>query len=183
MCREFKGMILLMSLALMGCDDGTGRSVEGASVASAGAEAAAPTEAASLGSTHLALATTATTPEEVVVEVRYHREQGQDGPRVAEIHLRHDDGLQFVRGAALDAATSAGKELTVQDKGDGTLRLVLLSTANLTPLDSGGLAALTFERRSAAAATVEILPQMPIFAPPAANEGVRLPEPLEIAGL
>ncbi len=119
----------------------------------------------------------------VTLELRYNRREGQEGPRAAEIWLKHSAGLAFESAEALAAATDAGKTVHAQARPDGELRLVVYGTATLDRLGSGPLARLHFRRGDAAGPhTVEILARMPIFAPAEVNQGVHLAPQLVVEG-
>ena len=128
----------------------------------------------------LSLSVSGTPGSQVAVDLQYEPKPDEPGPRMMELHIRLSDSLRYVRSQRLAAAAMANKELTVQPKEDGTLRLVLHATRNTTRLESGPLARLWFE--ATGAGTVTLLDQHPIFAPPEADKGIVLGPPLSIEG-
>ena len=116
------------------------------------------------------------------VRLDFNRRPGKQGPRVAEILLGHSDNLAFVSAEAQGAVTAAGKELVAQARDGGVVRLVNVGTASLTELESGPLARLDLRKTGTGPATLKVLPEMPIFAPAEANQGLLLPEPLVVGG-
>jgi len=143
------------------------------------AAAAAPVEEAR---TTLALSASAESDASVTVHVAYNRLAGQEGPRVVELHLRHSANLAYDSAEPMSAASAAGKRLVVQDRGDGTLRVLLFGTQTLDRLDSGPLLKLALRRLDDAAATLEVLGDKPVFAPAETNTGLTLPPPLTVGG-
>ena len=94
-------------------------------------------------------------------------------PRLMELRVAYD-GPRFLGAEPLDAADAADKRLVVQDEGE-TLRVVLISTSNLNPIDSGPLVRLRFEGEG----TVDLVGSPSIFA---ANDGLKLGDPLALGG-
>ena len=129
----------------------------------------------------LALTVVEQTAEEVVLELRHHPRADSPLPRMMELHLRLTDNLKLVSATKGAAAEAVAKELVVQEKADHVLRTVLFSAQNLDLLGDGVLARYRLARTDAKPAKVELMNKMPVFAPPAANEGFLLPDPLEIA--
>lgn len=113
---------------------------------------------------------------EVVVSAQFSRGRSMSGPRVAE-HLVHlSPNLRFVGadpGAALDAAD---KELIAQVRGEGEVRLVMLSSTNMNTIETGELYRLKVEKLGTEPALVELVNEsdQPLFAPADAAEGLRL---------
>ena len=101
-----------------------------------------------------------------------------EGPRMAELVLRHGPGLRFSAAEPLEATTRAGKQLVAQERSGSRLRLVLFAGTNLARLDSGPLARLTFERTGDGPETLEVLYGESAFAPAALYPR---PETLELA--
>ena len=136
----------------------------------------------SLAKTTLQLTVLDQSEDALSVRLDLNRRADSQGPRVAEILLRHSDNLRFVSTEAQEAVTTAGKELVAQARDDGVVRLVIFGTTSLSELDSGPLARLEFRKTGTGKATLSVLPEMPIFAPAAANQGLLLPEPLVVGG-
>ena len=130
----------------------------------------------------LALTVVEQTADEVVVELRHNPRADKPQPRVMELHLRLSENLSYVSATAGAAATTAQKELVVQPKEGGVLRTMIFSAQSLERLGEGALVRFRLSKTSAAPARVELLDKMPVFAPPEANEGLLLADPLEIAG-
>lgn len=89
------------------------------------------------------------------------------GPRMAEVFLRYGEGLRFIDATPMDAVYRAGKELVTQARREQTLRLVVYSGANLTRLDSGQIARLSFARTGDGPETLDVLYEQSAFAPAA----------------
>ena len=142
------------------------------------APAAAPAATAPTAAT-LTLVSGEATATEVAVDLHYARDPARPGPRMMELHLRVTGDLAYLHAERLAAAEAAGKDLTVQPRDDGTLRVLLFTTTNVNRLGPGPLARLWFAR---GAGTVTLLEQSPIFAPPEADLGVTLGQPLTLGG-
>jgi hypothetical protein len=112
--------------------------------------------------------------------VSYARGSEVTGPRVVELLIRHSEHLAFDSAVAGDATSAAGKELIVQERDARTLRVLLFSSSNTAALDTGTLATLRMKRTSAAPAHAEILLGQPMFAPQAAEQGLRVSDPIEL---
>ena len=142
-------------------------------------QAKAPDEAH--GTATLALSVAEQTPSEVVVELRHQPRAGDPLPRMMELHLSLSDNLSLVSATKGPAAEAVAKDLVVLEKDGHVLRTVLFSAQNLERLGEGVLARYRLKRGDSGPARVEILNKMPVFAPPEANKGLLLAEPLEIA--
>ncbi len=171
-----KALAGLGALLLLAC--------QGAPAPSEGPPASEPESAAeaSLANTTLELTVLDQSEDTLSVRLDFNRRSDKQGPRVAEILLRLSDNLRFVSAEAQDAVTTAGKELVAQAKDGGVVRLVIFGTTSLSELESGPLARLEFRKTGAGKATLSVLPEMPIFAPVEANQGLLLPEPLVVGG-
>ncbi len=132
--------------------------------------------------TTLSLAAAGESADLVTVRLDYRRRAEQEGPRAAELFVALSDNLAYDSSEAGAAALAAGKQLVVQDKGGGELRVLLFGTQSLDRLDSGALLSLDLRRTGAGPATVEVLDRQPLFAPAESNTGVLLPEPLTLDG-
>ena len=139
----------------------------------------APAPATASTDATLSLAVGAETPTEAAVDLLYVRDPAKPGPRMMELHLKLMGDLHYLHAERLAAAEAAGKDLVVQDAKDGTLRVILYTTANTNRLAPGPLARLWF---SHGAGTVSLIEQSPIFAPPEADLGVTLGGPLTLGG-
>ncbi len=117
------------------------------------------------------------------VDVSYLRRDTQAAPRMMELWLHVGADLAFVDAEPLEALELAGKELVVQPRDDGVLRLVVYAANNLATIDSGPIARLTLSTHSGqlSDAAVTIEERMPMFAPADANEGVLLGPPVVVA--
>ncbi len=115
----------------------------------------------------------------LLVDLSYHPSEGAVPPRMVEIWLGMSSGLAFESGSALEAVTSSGKLFVAREEETG-VRVVILSTSDLTPLPAGPLGRLVFRRNGSGPATVSIQERLPIFAPQPANEGLSLPPMLEL---
>lgn len=113
------------------------------------------------------------------VSLRYVR--GKQGPRVVELMLQSSDELKLTQHEAGPATLGAGKDLHVQDKGNGQIRLLILSSSNVNELESGELATLRFTKSDASRkGRLEILTGRPMFAPQEAQEGLSVGDPIEL---
>ena len=121
------------------------------------------------------------TPDQLSVDLVYKRTETQAGPRAVELYISYSDGLEYLNALPMEATERANKEMIVQDKGD-RLRLVLFASSNTLALDSGVIARLTFHRYTHAEVLLELVPQMPIFAPPEAQQALKLSEALIVGG-
>lgn len=104
--------------------------------------------------------------------------KGKQGPRVAEIIIKHSPNLLYndvIEGSAVNAAN---KQLIAQKKSNSELRIVILGQ-NVNTLDTGRLATIRFKRLNQDKARVEISTDKPIFAPSEANEGLLVSDPVE----
>ena len=171
--RAFAG---LSALLLLAC--------QGGPAPSAGPSTSEPESGveASLGNATLQITVLEQTEDALSVRLDFNRRPDKQGPRVAEILLRHSDNLAFVSAEVQGAVTEAGKELVAQAKDGGVVRLVVFGTTSLSELESGPLARLDLKKTGPGKATLSILPEMPIFAPAPANQGLLLPEPLVVGG-
>jgi len=79
--------------------------------------------------------------------------------------LHHGPGLRLTGSAPGEAATRAGKQVVVQERPGGLVRLVVFAGGNLARLDSGPLASLTFETTGEGPDTLELLYDRSAFAP------------------
>lgn len=131
------------------------------------------------GRTRLWLEMAEVDAEHTRVVVRYQRGDNAVGPRVAELRLRHAN-LELKTSQAGEATTSAGKELIVQAPEPELARLIVLSQSSVTPLDTGALAVLEFERSANGPASVEILTDRPLLAPEEAATGLLVDGALEL---
>ena len=133
-----------------------------------------------LPETTLALRVLEATEQAVTVELVYHRQADQPGARMMELHLSHSANLAWRSVQEGEAAERADRDVVVQAKDAATLRVVIYGTTSLERMDSGTLARLTFARIAPGTARLELLPQMPLFAPAEANDSLLLPEPLTV---
>lgn len=115
----------------------------------------------------------------LVVDLSYYPSEGAVPPRMVEIWLGMGSGLSFDSGSAGEAVTSSGKLFVAREEESG-IRVVILSTSDLTPLPAGSLGRLVFEHKGSGSASVSIMERMPVFAPQTANEGLSLPPVLEL---
>jgi hypothetical protein len=115
----------------------------------------------------------------LLVDLSYHPSEGAVPPRMVEIWLGMGSGLAFESGSPGGAVTSSGKLFVAREEETG-IRVVILSTSDLTPLPSGSLGRLVFRRDGPGSASVSILERMPIFAPQPANLGLSLPPMLQL---
>jgi hypothetical protein len=122
----------------------------------------------------LALETQALTDREAVVNLRFARQPGLEGPRAAEIFLETSDNLKLSHSLPLEGAQAAGKQLVVQEPSPGLLRVILYATSNLNPMDSGPLASLRFQRTAPGDAYVDFASGQVSLAPAQAARGLRL---------
>jgi len=118
---------------------------------------------------------------QMAVDLLYHPSEGDVGPRVVELWLGVGSGLAFESAEPLDAVTRSGKLLVARSTDEG-VRLVVLSTSDLSPLEAGPVSRLLFSRTGSGAMTVSIQERMPIFAPVESNVGLSLPDMLTLVG-
>jgi len=83
------------------------------------------------------------------------------GPRMAELFVRHTPDVAFDSATALDAVTRVGKQVLVQPAGDGRLRVLVFSSGNTERLGSGAWVNLRFR----APAQVSVVYEEGAFAP------------------
>ena len=114
------------------------------------------------------------------VRLVYTRKPDQAAPRTAEILIEYPEDLRLAQVNKLEATTSADKDLIVQHPSAGRARLIWMSVGHLGTIDSGPLAELKFTGSPSPESAVHILslPSRPWFAPPAANDGVLISDPL-----
>jgi hypothetical protein len=112
--------------------------------------------------------------------LKYVRGEGASGPRVVELFVRLSKNLTYDDAEPGGAADRAGKDVVVQDKGDGLLRVLAYSSASLSELDTGDLVSLTVHKTGELPASAEILTDNPMFAPQAASDGLLVAEPLSL---
>ncbi len=115
------------------------------------------------------------------VALKYNRGNANRGPRLMELFLQHSDSLKYVSCVSGQAILSAGKELVSQIKQNARLRTLVYSTSNLSELESGTIATYVFQISGSDEAAIEILTDSPIFAPPEANRGLIVSDPLTIS--
>ena len=174
------GALVALASACSGTSDGPIASVAPANEPAVSGNEALP--AVEDAKETLRLARVEASAGQIVIDLVYARRPEQAAPRVMELRLKASPGLRYSASLAGPAAKAAAKDLTVQDLGDGVLRVLLFGTTSLATLDTGVLCQLTFERIGDQPATVELLPDMPIFAPENANDGVLLAGPLTVEG-
>jgi hypothetical protein len=138
------------------------------------------TQSPVLSGATLALTIVEQSSEEVVVELRHQPREGEALPRLMELHLRLSDNLSLLSASRGAAAEAVGKDLVVKEKEGNVLRALLFSAQNVKRLGEGELARFRLKRSDTGSAKVELLDKMPVFAPPEANEGLLLADPLEI---
>jgi hypothetical protein len=100
--------------------------------------------------------------------------------RVMELHIKHSPDLEYVdatKGPALDAAA---KDLVVQAKAPDVLRTLAFSAANVNTIGDGTLVRYRFTAKGAGPYRVEVLSDAPIFAPPTANAGLHIADPVDV---
>lgn len=131
----------------------------------------------------LALVAEEVTEQRVKVSLQYQRRETLEGPRAMEIFLSYDGALSFTSGQALAAAEVAGKEVVVQEREPGLLRVILYATSNLNRLDSGGLVELTFQRPSqGGGGTVDFVTERTKLAPTESMQGMMFSDRLVVGG-
>ena len=114
------------------------------------------------------------------VHLIYQRRPEQSAPRTAEILIEYPEELRLAQVNKLTATMTADKDLIVQHPSVGRVRLIWMSIGHLGTIDSGPLAELVFTGQPSPRSAVHILslPHRPWFAPPAANDGVVVSDPL-----
>ncbi len=116
---------------------------------------------------------------EVFVDIQFFRAKVKNGPRMAEIFLKYPAGWNCVEGIDGKAVEIGQKQLILQEKEPGLLRVLVLASNNTIKLQTGTIASLRFDRNDGVRGTVEILTDKPIFAPDEANEGLIVGDPVE----
>jgi hypothetical protein len=124
-------------------------------------------------------ATTAAIDGQLTAQLRFTR-TADEGPRIAEIWLRHSPDVVFLSATAGDATSRVQKQLVAQVQDDGMVRLIVFSAQNTERIDSGNLANITFSVVSDGPAQIEIVDKMPVFAPPPSNAGLLLGAPISL---
>ena len=104
-------------------------------------------------------------PETRAWQLTVTRPADTEGPRMAEVILRHGEGLRFLEAQPGLAASRARKQVVVQERPGGQVRVVVFSGGNLEQLDTGPLASLSFSRSGEGPETLEILYERSAFAP------------------
>ena len=104
--------------------------------------------------------------------------KGESRPRVSEIILRKSKNIEYTGYELGDALKTAKKSLHIQETAQEYLRLVILASDNINPIDTGILATLTFEKSGTEKATISISTESPIFAPEEANIGLKVSDPI-----
>lgn len=117
----------------------------------------------------------------VVVDLEFSRDEHRPGPRLMELRIEHSDNLEYVGSEELDAALSAGKSHHAQVQGHA-LRSVLMATDSIQAIDSGALVRYRFKRVGPGPASIALGDNMPIFAPPESNHGIRLGDAAILGG-
>ena len=115
----------------------------------------------------------------VSIEIQYNHRQPTPAPRMMELFVRHSKTLQFLSYDKGESAVVAQKEVVVQRLDEQTLRIVMYSSSNLNTIDSGRIASLRFRITNKSPSIIELVADRPIFAPPAANEGLILSDGLQ----
>jgi hypothetical protein len=101
----------------------------------------------------------------VVYELALRPPVGATGPRMAEVFVETSPDLRLDSGEASGLARAAGKDVTVQPRGDTVTRVVVLSTVNTDPIPSGPVATLRFRRLNPGPGAVAIRYGDSAFAP------------------
>lgn len=107
------------------------------------------------------------------VHVRFVRGADTQAPRVMDLRLRHAD-MDVLHVEPGDSLTAAGKQLTVQQRSPGLVRLVALSAESTQGIESGILVTLRVRARAGGEPTLEIDDGQAIFAPATAAAGLSL---------
>ncbi len=119
--------------------------------------------------------------QKTLISIYFNRAEQNDGPRMAEIYLKHPTEWNFSEAVEGNAVSDAQKQLIVQEAEEGLLRVLVIASDNINEMQSGTIATLKFEREDGERGTVEILTDRPpIFAPEEANEGLLVGDPVEI---
>jgi hypothetical protein len=119
------------------------------------------------------------TASEVTVEATLNV-PADSAPRVMELQLKHSPELEYKgadKGKALEAAS---KELVVQDKGPELVRALAFAGGNTNSIGSGTLVTFRFAAKGQGPYRLELLTDKPIFAPPQANAGLHVSDPVEV---
>ena len=130
----------------------------------------------------LALVAQAQTPAGASVTLRFERKDNLDGPRAVEAFVHHSEHLKLASSQPGLAAQEAGKQVIVQEREPGMLRVIVYASTNLNTLDSGALAELEFERVTPGEAVVDFISDKVSLAPADAARGMTLSEPLILGG-
>jgi len=118
------------------------------------------------------------TAEGATVSINYEQGAGP-APRIADLRLAYSEGLEVGPVTVGASASTAGKELTVQEPQPNLVRMVLLSR-DTRELKSGELLQLAIKKRGAAAAKLDLLMDKPMFAPAEAMQGLLIGDPIQL---
>jgi hypothetical protein len=114
------------------------------------------------------------------LSIEYRKKQNQPGPRVVELYVKYSAEIELVSYATGTATADGKKELIVQKVEVGLLRIIIYSSNNTNQLNSGSLVSLVFNKISGGSARFEMLVDKPIFAPPEANNGLIIGDPITV---
>jgi len=118
-------------------------------------------------------------PDEVRVEAVLDVPKAPSA-RVMELFVKHSPELEYVDAAKGTALDAAGKELVVQSKGADLVRAVAFSAGSTASIGSGTLVTYRFTAKGPGPFRLEVTTDKPVFAPPAANAGLHVSEPIEV---
>jgi len=161
-----------LALLLASCDEG------GSPETPAPKDPASPVRPAEPGQPVAPAAPAAAEPTSATWQLSLTRPAEVDGPRMAEVFVRHGAGLRFSSAATGLAASAAGKRVVAQERPGGLVRLLVFSGSNVARLDSGVLAELSFERAGDGPTDLEVLYERSAFAPAALHPR---PETLQLS--
>jgi hypothetical protein len=169
-------LCLTALLALGACQSDEAPEAEAPAPAASGL----PDDALAAGGATLRLTVVERKAGSVLVDLGYYPGEEAALPRAAEVWLSHGPGLQYVSSEPLKATAASGKSLVVQPREGGKVRSIVYSTANLDTLQPGPVARYRFEVLSEGPLWLEVERRMPTFAPAEANQGILLPDRLQI---
>jgi hypothetical protein len=130
----------------------------------------------------LALVAKETTAQSFTAILSYARKPHLEGPRAMEIILNYEGALSFGSSRALGAALAADKDVVVQEREAGVLRVILYASDNLNRLDSGDLVELSFARSSQGSGAVDFVTEETKLAPSESMRGILFSDRLVVGG-
>jgi len=120
------------------------------------------------------------TPNTQSIQLQFNQKEGVAGPRAMEVFVTYPSSLVYDRVDSLPAVARADKNIVVQEKEEGKLRIIIFSAQNVNRVTSGGLLTLHFKKLSNQAGQIAFVKELPVFAPVDTNEGLLFGEPVQV---